>query len=95
MEKVEFLRGEVEGKGEAVSGLERQVAELKEENRDLGIFISSGERIRELGGGEDVRLGTVEVKGPVGGAAAGGGDGADGEGAGAGKGKNKNRRRKK
>lgn len=44
----------------------KEIEDLKEQNRDLGFFISSSEKLKEVGGelGEEVREGTVSVPEP-------------------------------
>ncbi|MCJ1313377.1 hypothetical protein MMC25_007055 [Agyrium rufum] len=68
-ERVEFLAKEIEALKGRVDERDREVAELKEENRDLGFFISGGQKLREsgalLGGDEEVREGTVSLPPPV------------------------------
>ena len=63
MERVQFLDSEA---GE----LRTENEELKEQNRDLGFFISGGEKLREAGLGEEVVEGTMSLpeveKGPGG-----------------------------
>ncbi|MCJ1399216.1 hypothetical protein MMC11_002418 [Xylographa trunciseda] len=63
MERVQFLDSEV-GK------LKMENEELKEQNRDLGFFISGGEKLREAGMGDEVVEGTLSLpeveKGPGG-----------------------------
>ena len=54
MEKVQFLDSEA-----AKVRIENE--ELKEQNRDLGFFISGGEKLREAGLGEEVVEGTVSL----------------------------------
>ena len=79
MAKVKFLDGrvvELEGERE---GLREKVAELEEMNRDLGFFISGGERLKALGGGGAGGAGSGEGGGGAGsGTGGGGGDGVDG-----------------
>ncbi|MCJ1419993.1 hypothetical protein MMC32_006349 [Xylographa parallela] len=63
MERVQLLDSEV-------GNLKRENEELKEQNRDLGFFISGVEKLREAGLGEEVVEGTVSLpeveKGPGG-----------------------------
>ena len=54
MERVAHLGGEVER-------LAAENEELKEQNRDLGFFISGQEKLKQLQLGEDVTEGTVGV----------------------------------
>ena len=52
MERVKFLNAEVET-------LKGENFDLKEQNRDLGFFISGGEKLREAGFGKEVVEGTL------------------------------------
>ena len=54
MERIEWLEGEVKG-------LRVKEEELREENRDLKFFVSGGEKLRELGMGEEVEEAKVSV----------------------------------
>ncbi len=72
MQRIEFL-------GKEVEGLKGEKMELEEQNRDLGFFISGGERLRASGAGEEVVEGRVEVADPP---ATGGGKKKHGKGKG-------------
>ncbi|MCJ1354966.1 MAG: hypothetical protein MMC33_004956 [Icmadophila ericetorum] len=54
MQRIEFMEKEL-------GGLRSENTELKETNRDLGFFISSQEKLKELDGGEDVVEGTISL----------------------------------
>ena len=54
MERIRWLEGEVQG-------LKVREGELKEENRDLKFFVSGGEKLKELGMGEEIEEGKVSV----------------------------------
>ncbi|KAF2137010.1 uncharacterized protein K452DRAFT_258291 [Aplosporella prunicola CBS 121167] len=69
MERIRFLEGRVREGEVRVEVLEGEKRELEEVNRDLGFFISGGEKLRELQGGGD---------------STGGGDGGGGGGGGGG-----------
>lgn len=49
--------------GTQVEGLKVEKAELEEQNRDLGFFISAGQKLQEVGG-EEVREGVVSLPDP-------------------------------
>ena len=56
----------VKGLGEEIGGLRKEKAELEEQNRDLGFFISGGEKLRAVQGSagiteEELQDGTVSV----------------------------------
>lgn len=54
LDRVKLLEGEV-------GQLKAENVELTEQNRDLGFFISGGQRLREAGLGEEVTEGTVSL----------------------------------
>jgi BRCA1-associated protein len=61
MERIRWLEGEVSVAREREQAATGQVAELEEENRDLGFFISGKERLEGLGLGEEVRDSVVSL----------------------------------
>jgi BRCA1-associated protein len=55
MKRIEHVKGEAEGTGKVVEQLRAENEELKEMNRDLTMFISGQEKLREM-----ERVGMVE-----------------------------------
>ncbi|KAF2089457.1 zf-UBP-domain-containing protein [Saccharata proteae CBS 121410] len=67
MERIKHLDERIKGVEEKNRVLEAEKKELEEQNRDLGFFISGGQKLKELGGeiGEEVTEGRVEVPMPA------------------------------
>ena len=64
LERVKFLDTQVEGLQQEKQGWEGEVAELKDQNRDLMMFLEGKEKVKELEGtemGEEIKEGFVEV----------------------------------
>lgn len=61
MQKIGFLDGRVRELESRGAELEAEKRELEEQNRDLSFFISGTERLKEMGEGEEVVEGRIEV----------------------------------